>query len=104
MIVDGVILIHKDCIVTYHSMYREARKEWSIVPYQEAIKLHGLHQRRSSLSQACGHLWIAETTSRFENLGNFQELLMRQGFDIVKTQFKGNFTFFSAIKSDRVIN
>jgi hypothetical protein len=48
-----------------------------------------------------GHLWIAETTSCFENLSNLPEQLVKQGFDIVKTQQKGNFTFLRGIKSDR---
>jgi hypothetical protein len=153
----------------YHSMYREARKEWSIVPYQEAIKwckvrphlvigdfgcgeallAKELENKVYSFDHvaidddviACdiahvpledeildaaifslslmginyldyimeahrclkldGHLWIAETMSRFESLNNLPEQLVKQGFDIVKIQVKGNFTFLRGIKSDR---
>jgi len=153
----------------YHSMYREARKEWSIVPYQEAIKWFKIRPHLVIGDFGCGeallaeklenkvysfdhvainddvivcdiahvpledeildaaifslslmginyldyiveahrclkldgHLWIAETTARFENLSDLPERLVKQGFDIVKTQAKGNFTFLRAIKSDR---
>lgn len=153
----------------YHSLYRETRKEWSVVPYQEAVKwckvrphlvigdfgcgeallakelenkvysfdhvaindnviscdiahvtledeildaaifslsLMGINYMDYIMeAHRClkldGHLWIAETTSRFENLTNLQEQLVKKGFDIVKTQQKDNFTFLRAIKSDR---
>lgn len=153
----------------YHLMYREARKEWPIVSYQEAIKwckarphliigdfgcgeallakelenkiysfdhvainddviagdiahvpledeildaaifslsLMGINyldyiMEANRCLKLDGHLWIAETTSRFENLSNLPEQLVKQGFDIVKTQQKGSFTFLRGIKSDR---
>ena len=153
----------------YHAMYREARKEWTIVPYQEAIKWckarphlvigdfgcgeallakevenkiysfdhiainedvtpcdiahvplddDSLDGAIFSLSlmgtnyvdyikeaHRClkldGHLWIAEATSRFQNLIEFEDELAKIGFDIVRIQVKGDFTFLRAIKSDR---
>ena len=48
-----------------------------------------------------GYLWIAEATSRFQNFAAFQENLIQIGFDIVRIQEKGNFTFLRAVKSER---
>ncbi len=50
-----------------------------------------------------GHLWIAETTSRFLNFVTFEEELTKIGFDVIRVQEKGNFTFLRAIKSDRIL-
>lgn len=153
----------------YHSLYRDARKDWSIVPYKEAVKWckarphliigdfgcgeallaneienkiysfdhiainedvipcdithvpiddESLDAAIFSLSlmgtnyldyikeaHRClkldGHLWIAEATSRYQNLHGFEEELSKIGFDLVPKQEKGNFTFLRAIKSDR---
>ena len=46
-----------------------------------------------------GHLWIAETTSRFPQLALESELAAI-GFDIIRISEKGRFTFLKAIKSD----
>ncbi|MBN9378617.1 MAG: hypothetical protein BGO14_07075 [Chlamydiales bacterium 38-26] len=48
-----------------------------------------------------GHLWIAETTSRYQNFPSFEEELSKIGFDLIGKQEKGNFTFLRLIKSDR---
>lgn len=153
----------------YHSMYREARKEWTVIPYKEAAKwckarphlvigdfgcgeallaqeivnkVHSFdHVAVNEEVTACdiahlplddesldaaifslslmgtnyldyvkeahrclkldGHLWIAETTSRFLNLVTFEEELTKIGFDVIRVQEKGSFTFLRAIKSDR---
>lgn len=153
----------------YHSMYREARKEWTVIPYKEAAKwckarphlvigdfgcgeallaqeienkVHSfdhvavneevtpcdiahvplddesLDAAIFSLSlmgtnyldyvkeaHRClkldGHLWIAETTSRYHNLSLFEEELSKIGFDLIRKQEKGSFTFLRLIKSDR---
>jgi superfamily II DNA or RNA helicase len=153
----------------YHSMYREARKEWAIVPYKEAAKwckarphlvvgdfgcgeallaqeienkVHSFdHVAVNEDVTSCdiahvpldddsldaaifslslmgtnyidyikeahrclkldGHLWIAETTSRYQSLSFFEEELSKIGFDLVRKQEKGSFTFLRLIKSDR---
>lgn len=46
-----------------------------------------------------GHLWIAESTSRFSQLALEPEI-SAIGFDIIRTYEKGKFTFLKAIKSD----
>lgn len=152
----------------YHSLYREARKDWSVVPYKEAIKwckarphlvigdfgcgealiaqqvenqIHSFdHIAINENVVACdisrvplenetldavifslslmgknymdyikeahrclkldGHLWIAETTSRYQNLSNFEEELEKLGFDIFSKKEKGRFTFLRAIKNE----
>jgi hypothetical protein len=153
----------------YHSLYREARKEWTIVPYEEAAKwckarphlvvgdfgcgeallaqeienkvysfdhiavnedvtscdiahvpiddefldaaifslslmgtnyLDYLKEAHRCL-KLDGHLWIAETTSRYQNLSSLEEELSKIGFDPVSKQEKGSFTFLRLIKSDR---
>jgi len=153
----------------YHSMYREARKDWTIIPYKEAAKwckarphliigdfgcgeallaqeienkVHSFdHVAVNENVTSCdiahvplddesldaaifslslmgtnfldylkeahrclkldGHLWIAETTSRYQNLSLLEEELSKIGFDLVRKQEKGNFTFLRLIKSDR---
>lgn len=153
----------------YHSMYREARKEWTVIPYKEAAKwckarphlvigdfgcgealltqeienkVHSFdHVAVNEDVTSCdiahvplddesldaaifslslmgrnyldyikeahrclkldGHLWIAETTSRYQNLSSFEEELSKIGFDLLRKQEKGNFTFLRLIKSDR---
>ncbi len=153
----------------YHSMYREARKEWTIIPFKEAAKwckarphliigdfgcgeallaqeienkVHSFdHVAVNEEVTSCdiahvplddesldaaifslslmgtnyidyvkeahrclkldGHLWIAETTSRYQNFSSFEEKLLKIGFDLVRKQEKSSFTFLRLIKSDR---
>lgn len=51
-----------------------------------------------------GHLWIAEPTSRIQNIECFKDLLFRLGFDVRRVDKKWKFTFIEAIKSEREIN
>lgn len=51
-----------------------------------------------------GHLWIAEPTSRIQNIEHFKDLLFRLGFDVSRVDEKWKFTFIKAIKSEREIN
>jgi ubiquinone/menaquinone biosynthesis C-methylase UbiE len=51
-----------------------------------------------------GHLWIAEPTSRIQNIELFRDLLFRLGFDVSRIDEKWKFTFIKAIKSERDIN
>lgn len=156
----------------YHSVYREDRKNWPIVPYEEAVKwfkarphmvigdfgcgeallaanvenkvfsfdhvainenVTACDMCHTSLDDACldaavfslslmgsnfidylkeahrclkldGHLWIAEPTSRIQNIELFRDLLFRLGFDVSRVDEKWKFTFIKAIKSERDIN
>jgi superfamily II DNA or RNA helicase len=156
----------------YHSVYREDRKNWPIVPYEEAVKwfkarphmvigdfgcgeallaanvenkvfsfdhvainenVTACDMCHTSLDDACldaaafslslmgsnfidylkeahrclkldGHLWIAEPTSRIQNIELFRDLLFRLGFDVSRIDEKWKFTFIKAIKSERDIN
>ena len=158
----------------YHATYKEARKEWPVTPYKEAIKwcktgprvnliigdfgcgeaflakeienkVHSFDHvsinedviacdmSHVPLEDACldaaifslslmgtnyidylkeahrclkldGHLWIAEPTSRIQNIDHFKEILERLGFDIRNTNQKWKFTFIEALKSEREIN
>ena len=47
-----------------------------------------------------GQLWIAEATSRFENLDLLEANICDIGFDIRPIESKGSFTFLKAIKKD----
>lgn len=51
-----------------------------------------------------GHLWIAEPTSRMQNIELFRDLLFRLGFDVSRVDEKWKFTFIKAIKSERELN
>ena len=51
-----------------------------------------------------GHLWLAEPTSRIENIDTFQDMLERLGLDVFSVKEKWKFTFIQAIKTDREIN
>lgn len=156
----------------YHSVYREDRKSWPVVPYEEAVKwfkarphmvigdfgcgeallaanvenkvfsfdhvainenVTACDMCHTSLDDACldavvfslslmgsnfidylkeahrclkldGHLWIAEPTSRIQNIELFRDLLFRLGFDVSRVDEKWKFTFIKAIKSEREIN
>lgn len=157
----------------YHEIYRRTRKEWPVVPYQEAIAwlkirsnlrvgdfgcgdailaaelsnavVHSFDHvaindkvvvcdiRRVPLEDGSldvavfslslmgsnfieylqeahrclrldGYLWIAEPTSRLVNAVAFKELLSRLGFDVFQEEQKWKFTFFKAIKTERMVN
>jgi ubiquinone/menaquinone biosynthesis C-methylase UbiE len=49
-----------------------------------------------------GHLWIAELTSRIQDITVFHDLLFRLGFDVRHTSEKSSprFTFIQALKTD----
>lgn len=151
----------------YHSLYRDARKDWPIVPYKEAVKwckarphlvvgdfgcgeallakevenkvysfdhvainedviacdiahvplddetldaaifslsLMGVNyldyiKEAHRCLKLDGHLWIAETTSRYQGLSLFEEELAKIGFYLIRKQEKGNFTFLRLLKS-----
>ena len=51
-----------------------------------------------------GHLWIAEPSSRIQNIELFRDLLFRLGFDVSRIDEKWKFTFIKAIKSEREPN
>jgi hypothetical protein len=51
-----------------------------------------------------GHLWIAEPTSRIQNIDLFRNLLFRLGFDVSRVDEKWKFTFIKALKSEREVN
>jgi superfamily II DNA or RNA helicase len=156
----------------YHSVYREDRKSWPIVPYEEAIKsfkarpdmvigdfgcgeallaanvenkvfsfdhvainenVIACDMSHTCLDDACldvavfslslmgsnfidylkeahrclklyGHIWIAEPTSRIQNIELFRDLLFRLGFDVSRVDEKWKFTFIKALKSEREFN
>jgi hypothetical protein len=156
----------------YHSVYREDRKSWPVVPYEEAVKwfkarphmvigdfgcgeallaanienkvfsfdhvainenVTACDMCHTSLDDACldaavfslslmgsnfidylkeahrclkldGHLWIAEPTSRIQDIALFRDLLFRLGFDVSRIDQKWKFTFIKAIKTERELN
>lgn len=156
----------------YHSLYREDRKSWPVVPYEEAIKWFKARPHmvigdfgcgeallaasventvfsfdhvainenvtacdvcHTSLDDACldaavfslslmgsnfleylkeahrclkldGYLWIAEPTSRIQDITLFRDLLYRLGFDVSRVDQKWKFTFIKAIKTERELN
>ncbi len=51
-----------------------------------------------------GLLWIAEPTSRIKDITLFKELLERIGFAVLPIHIKGQFTFISALKTERDVN
>lgn len=156
----------------YHSTYREDRKSWPVVPYEEAVKwfrarphmivgdfgcgealladnvenkvfsfdhvainenVTACDMCHTSLDDACldaavfslslmgsnfidylkeahrclkldGHLWIAEPTSRIQDIALFRDLLFKLGFDVSRVDEKWKFAFIKAIKTEREIN
>ncbi|MGE0198212.1 MAG: DEAD/DEAH box helicase family protein [Simkaniaceae bacterium] len=165
-------LAHPEEWECYHSTYRENRKSWPVVPYEEAVKwfkarphmvigdfgcgeallaanienkvfsfdhvainenVTACDMCHTSLDDACldaavfslslmgsnfidylkeahrclkldGHLWIAEPTSRIQNIELFRDLLFRLGFDVSRVDEKWKFIFIKAIKSEREVN
>ena len=94
----------------YHTLYREARKDWGVIPYEEIIRWCEQRSGYTIGDFGCGEAKLAEAVSDQHYVHSFDHVaandgfvngLKQLGFDNVRVEDQWKFTHIHAIKVRR---